>query len=454
MATYGSRIDEMQSDLQRVHPSDVPPEKAEAERYAMKSGIERWASARDRILEDLANIAANEDPGSRTVDTWRSRVSSWSSEWSGSVVSAESGISDATSAVFLWSQKLGVEEAKFFEYLAKAEVVADTRDFVSGWRKEIERKTADLEESWSKLTEAHQSFGGLEMEAIKELEKIAEETATLIASQNKQIGERVAAGIKLGTSVAKGALPALAALGGPQLNDAAGQAGDMIIEVLEKGAEAFEAKYGSMESNIQKYQAAMRADRDSVLVMFKGFREQTEQFVRDKGYEQVTKRMEDARRALADFNSNGGATSGLRNDADRFVSQALPKLQSQADRARDLWDNFVRKHEHKFFGALTPDFSKALLLVNNTSWEQPYIHILSQNLNQLAQKFIERPIVELDATDVPENWRGAMREILKASLERYVQVQKKIGAFTAEDALRKAIIGEFQVSEQQLDRFR
>jgi hypothetical protein len=198
----------------------------------------------------------------------------------------------------------------------------------------------------------------------------------------------------------------------------------------------------------------MRADRDTVLVMFKGFREDAERFVKDKGYEQVTQRMEKARSALADFNSNGGTTSGLKSDAERFVSQALPKLQSQADRARDLWDNFVRKHEHKFFGALSPDFSKALLLVNNTSWEQPYVHILSQNLNQLAQKFIERRVVEIDPTDAPENWRGAMREILKDSIEKYVEVQKKVAAFTAQDALRRAIIGEYELSEKELERFR
>jgi hypothetical protein len=117
----------------------------------------------------------------------------------------------------------------------------------------------------------------------------------------------------------------------------------------------------------------------------------------------------------------------------------------------------VKKHEHKFFGALSTDFRSALLNVQGKSWDSLFQEIVSQNLNQLAQKWIDRPpdrIAELDQTDIPEAWRNQMRERIKASAERFVESQKKIAVTFQPDALSKAITSEYQVTQEELDKFR
>jgi hypothetical protein len=169
------------------------------------------------------------------------------------------------------------------------------------------------------------------------------------------------------------------------------------------------------------------------------------------------------RRSKGQTSRSSGAISPRRTwrrrlaDAEALVGQLLPKLQAQADRARDSWDELVKKHEHKFFGALSTDFRSALLNVQGKSWDSLFQEIVSQNLNQLAQKWIDRPpdrIAELDQTDIPEAWRNQMRERIKASAERFVESQKKIAVTFQPDALSKAITSEYQVTQEELDKFR
>lgn len=452
-----ARISELLTSVRLAHTAqDGPQEKIDGERSAMSPGISDYGSRRNPIFEQLIKIMDDEDPGHTTVDSWRTAVSSWADAWNSTVMKAEGGIKDATSAIFLWTQKCGADEQKFWSYLTKADVAAEARDFITRYRKEVQEKTAALEQKWQKLTEAHESFGVSEKAAVDEIKSLINEAAQAYSGANKDVEEKVVGAVKTASQV--GGL--LMQAGAPVLGtppDAVGQAIDLVREVLEKGAEFWEAKHGGAEIRMEHIRNAFRADRETVIVMFKDFRADAEQFVKDRGYSEVTGRMEKARVALADFNSNAGSTSGLKTDAEALVGQLLPKLQAQADRARDLWDEFVKKHEHKFFGALSTDFRSALLNVQGKSWDSLFQEIVSQNLNQLAQKWIDRPpdrIAELDQTDIPEAWRNQMRERIKASVERFVESQKKIATTFQPDALYKAITSEYQVTQEELDKFR
>src|SRR6266702_4536657 len=454
------RISKLLTNVRLAHTAqDGTPEKIEAERSAMAPGIQSYGSIRSRVFEELVKLVEAEDPGHTTVDGWRTAVATGTSAWASTVVKAETDIKDATSAIFLWVQKAGVDEAKFWQYLAKAEVAAETRDFIARYRKEVQEKTEALEKKWAKLTEAHEAFGVSEKAAVDEINALVDEAAQAYSGANKDIQEEVVGAAKLASQVAGVAIIAAAKLAGAQLDDSVRQAVDLARETIEKSAEYWEAKHGGAEVRMERIRNAFRADRETVIVMFMDFRADAEQFVKDRGYSEVTSRMEKARSALADFNSNGGSTSGLKSDAEALVGQLLPKLQAQADRARDLWDDFVKKHEHKFFGAFSTDFRAALLNVGGASWDPQFQAILSQNLNQLAQKWIDRPpdlIAELDQqkTDIPEAWRNQMRERIKSAVARFVEAQKKMAEKFQPDALYKAIVSEYQATQEELDRFR
>lgn len=445
-----ARISELFTNVRLAHTAqDGPQEKIDVERSAMSPGINDYGSRRNQIFEQLTKIMDDEDPGHTTVESWRTAVSSWTDAWNSTVLKAEGGIKDATSAIFIWTQKCGTDEQKFWSYLVKAEVAAEARDFIARYRKEVQEKTAALEQKWQKLTEAHESFGVSEKAAVDEIRSLIDEAAQAYSGANKDIEEKVVDAAKVIVRLAQAA----AAAADISLPDALSP----VIDVLEKGAEFWEAKRGGAEIRMEHIRNAFRADRETVIVMFKDFRADAEQFVRDRGYSEVTERMERARAALADFNSNAGATSGLKTDAEALVSQLLPKLQAQANHARDLWDEFVRKEEHKFFGAMSTDFRDALLNVEGKGWDPIFQEIVSQNLNQLAQKWIDRPpdrIYELDQTDIPDAWRNQVRELIRASAERFVESQKKIGATFQPDALYKAIAGEYRVTQEELDKFR
>ena len=97
--------------------------------------------------------------------------------------------------------------------------------------------------------------------------------------------------------------------------------------------------------------------------------------------------------------------------------------------------------------------------MGGASWDPQFQAILSQNLNQLAQKWIDRPpdlIAELDQqkTDIPEAWRNQMRERIKSAVARFVEAQKKMAEKFQPDALYKAIVSEYQATQEELDRFR
>jgi hypothetical protein len=445
-----ARISELLTNVRRAHTTqDGPQDKIDAEQSAMSPGITDYGSRRNQIFDQLTKIMDDEDPGHTAAEPWRTAVSSWTDAWNSTVLKAEGGIKDATSAIFIWTQKCGADEQKFWSYLAKADVAAQARDFIAGYRNDVQEKTAALEQKWQKLTEAHESFAVSETAAADEIRSLIDEAAQAYSGANKDIEEKAVDAAKVVVRLVQTA----AALADVSLPDALSP----VIDVLEKGAEFWEAKRGGAEIRMEHIRNAFRADRETVIVMFKDFRADAEQFVKDRGYSEVTGRMEKARAALADFNSNAGSTNGLKTDADALVSQLLPRLQAQADRARDLWDKFVKEHEHKFFGAMSTDFRDALLNAEGKSWDPIFQQIVSQNLNQLAQNWIDRSpdrIVELDQTDIPDAWREQMRALIRDSVARFVESQKKMAATFQPDALYKAIASEYQVTQAELDRFR
>lgn len=116
--------------------------------------------------------------------------------------------------------------------------------------------------------------------------------------------------------------------------------------------------------------------------MFRDFRAETKEFVDKYGYDRAVRQAEEGERALEEFISNC-STDGQKYDAGAFRDDCKKFLQAKRDAGRNAWDDFVRKHEKKFFGPVGPDIGEKML--STSAWRDRQAALMHINLHGLLQ---------------------------------------------------------------------
>ena len=371
MAFCDQRGLELQAGLAR----NLHPHMAESDRTLLLAAVTEWDARRREHLDALCKILL-EPSGTETAKLWRARIESLREalrKFSDTVRNVARPLEGPRQ--FL--QVNAAADDKFLTALAATVAAAEARDYMVEYLAVLRNETRNLETKWQALLAQHGSYHAQELAVIEQVEAMVRQAAV----NARELDGKMASTIASTVSTTKSGLQGL-----PEGAPDAGQIpmnNELVIAGLT--VDLFRTLKVGIEDQTSRFERYMREETGSVLFVFQDVREDTQQFIDKFGYRTVIEKEQAAFRALDAFVANGATSSGNRHDAEKFAEAARILVKGHANSARNTWDDFVTKHEKKFFGPVGPDFTKALL--DRDQFENKYRNLQADNLHELASRW-------------------------------------------------------------------
>jgi hypothetical protein len=131
------------------------------------------------------------------------------------------------------------------------------------------------------------------------------------------------------------------------------------------------------------------------IVLFKDTREDTELFIKENNFDKIEELFEEAQDELETFAGIG--TDGQQDDAEAFVDLVESLLSKHVSAGQKIFNDFVAKHNLKFFGPIGPEIKESLL--ETQIW--------------LAE---EDKFRQLDLEEYLRKWRDETKEVIEVNL--------------------------------------
>jgi hypothetical protein len=394
MLEYDKRGVELLDEIKTMHKEGDPAE-IEKERAALPGPVLALQAARTNVLMSLVKALQEASPSKDDqVSEWRNRVSAYKDAVGRFSNDALRNISTPTVFALAFVQRTATAEAKLVEVLAKAETAARSRDYIVKYQEVVSQQTKNLETKWNEIVSQHKSFEQQEKAAVEDLERLITEAA-LKAKEFYEKAARTTANAVVAAKDAPESVP-----------------GNDILSILGNVIDWYRTFTGDYDRKRSQFERYFREEAGSVMFLFKDFREDTQEFIEKYGYKKMLDEAEEARRALAEVNSSGAATPAGRADVEAFVKDAIEAIGKLRDAAQKVWDDFAKKHEKKFFGAVGPDVKKALL--DRDMWEKKYERLVAINLHSLLEQWRNgsREYFNVDMSGLKPEVRDALKDYL------------------------------------------
>jgi hypothetical protein len=312
-----------------------------------------------------------------------------------------------------WASKLlnvnSAADDKFVTAVEKAQVAAEARDYMVQYLATLQEETKNLETKWSALVSNHATYQQQELAVIEQVESLVKAAASSAQDLDGKIREAIGHTLVEVKNVIANAPEGMA--------DAAQIPNNNELVIAGEAVEAFRRLAVGVEDQRSRFESYFRQELGSVIFLYNDFRKTTQEFIDKFGYKKVLEAEDNARKALDDIVSNGGTSSANKADAQTFADAAKILIKGHSNDAKNTWDDFVTKHEGKFFGPIKPDFSRALL--DRDIFENKYERLQADNLNDLAQKWRSgvRDVWGIDFSGLPaqqaETYKKALKEKLR-----------------------------------------
>ena len=366
---------------------NLQPTMLESDRKLLLDAAAEWDARRREHLDALCKILLDA-AGTESAKQWKSRIDS--------LRDALRRFSDTLRNVakplegpMQFLRVNATADDKFVNALAAAVVVAEARDYMVEYLAVLRTETRNLETKWATLLSQHASYQAQEAAVIEQVEAMVRQAA----ANARELDTRIASGIAATISTTKDALQALPE-GTPDRIEVP-MNNELVIAGL--AVDLFRVLKVGIDDQACRFERYMREETGSVLFIFQDVREDTQQFIDKYGYRAVLEREQAANRALDTFAANAWNSSGNKVDAEKFAEAARILIKGHVNTARNIWDDFVLKHEKKFFGPVGPDISKALL--DRDLFENKYRNLQADTVHELAAR-----------------WRSNARELWGVSL--------------------------------------
>jgi hypothetical protein len=412
MSFAAARGNELREALDKPVGAPLPPE---ADIKVLRPAVEAWIKARREHLDALLLLLRDTGTAAQ-AGKWKSRVDTLKND-----LSRFAGVLSSHSNASEWARRFvsinTTADEKFVTSLQKAVAAAEARDYMVVYLQTVKQQTKDLETKWSAILSKHESYKRQEEAVIDQVERMISETA----SKARDLEARIRSAI--GTTLVKikqtlQATPESVpdAVGVPQNNE---------LTAAGAAVETFRALAAGVETQRYRFETYFREEIGSVLFLFQDFRADTKEFIDKFGYKKVLEREESARRSLDGVASSGATSSGNKTDAEQFVEAAKILIKGHANNAKNTWDDFVTKHEKKFFGPVGPNFAKALL--DRDAFERKYERLQAKNLHELAEKWRSdiREVWDVDFSGLPPKVAEAYSKALIAKLRDLDEIIKR-----------------------------
>jgi hypothetical protein len=262
------------------------------------------------------------------------------------------------------------------------------------------QQTKDLETKWNATISRHTTYAQQEMSAMDEVYKIIADAI----SSARDLETKIVAAIGSTLETIKKLIEGLPEGGADAMDIPFNNELVIAGTVVEK----FKLLLTGVDTQSTRFASYFREEIGSVLFLFQDFRDDTKEFIDKFGYQEVLKREDGSRSALDGFKSAAASSSGNKTDAEQFAEAAGILVKGHVNNAKNTWDDFVQKHEKKFFGPVGPDVSKALL--DRDVFENKYERLQARDLNDLAEKW---------RSNIRESWDVSFSGIPPKLAERY-----------------------------------
>ena len=365
-AGYDARVSELRDILAREQLTD------QKERDVLAGALDGYLRGRQQCLEDLVRII--EETSKDRIEqerAWDDRLGGCKQDASrlGDAIKSISGTPSI--AAFHFVNVTAVEEQKFFEGLERVQV-CERRDHLIVNQKNVVDLTQRLDEKWRALFDQDNSIDDHEQQVVTQIGEIIDRSFDQADRERRTIKEKLVDGVDQATKIVKKynkpIVYLLGALTGADL-ETLKQAID-VIKGSEPAIDAYAKIYlKTNEDYIARsieYAALLQGERGGIYLLFGGFRQDTEEFLKKNGFDQAKLEYQAGSDAMASW-ASGTATSGQRSDAGAFGHDVLGKLSNHLAETETKFNDFVSHHKSKFFGPIAPDIKEAL--AETRAWE-------------------------------------------------------------------------------------
>jgi len=266
----------------------------------------------------------------------------------------------------LFCMRVEIEEAAFLAGMKRVVEAAAKRDYLLRYEKILKKHTEDLEVRWKSVVAQHASYDASEKRIVEEIERIIAEAAAEAAAQTSPRGESYMRYLDI-LLTAPIPLPETLSM----------------ARTLAKGAVGYWRKVSDQFSYRQSlFKDAYKSEVGTTLVLFKDFRSETRRFIDEYSYEKAQKECDAGEAALEQLVVASPAP-GQKEDLRLFVNEARLRLRERFNQSKWAWDDFVRKHDKKFFGPIVPHIKDELL--STSAWQERKRSMQHMNLHALLK---------------------------------------------------------------------
>lgn len=385
----------------------IPP--TDAEKKILREAIVQWSKVREEKLDALVKLLGEQTPDPR-FDKWREHVRSLKDALA-TFCSTQARLQQPPTE---WSARFvasnGVAETAFVDALEAAVVAAEARDTLTKYVRDVREEIKSLETKWESITASHRSYESQEHAVIEQVERMINEATSNARDAHTKLVEAVSASVK-STADQLDRLPE----GG---TDTANVPADNAIKIIGNMIERWQYLKAGIEDQKYRFEGYFREELGTPLLLFQDFRQDTQKFIDDFGYEDAVEALTDGLRGLDAIVSRGGTSSANQADAKTFAEAAKIMLQGHGNTAKNTWDDFVTKHKGKFLGPVSPDFAKALL--DRETFQRKYDRLAVADLHTLAKMWRDgsRTVYGVDFSGLPPHVAETYKAALRPSLER------------------------------------
>ena len=389
------------------------------ERNAFIDAVGEYIELRDDALLDLVELIKLSE-GDRESE-WRS------------VISRISGIpeladvdDDLTSeaALDLYDQFMD-EEQEWVSALSVLETAAYRDDLVN-LRIRLANMTTELDTKWTGLLNDDGRLDERQLRVMADIYGVLSQLATQSDTRRQTVRNslQVVTELLSRVDVISGAVP--------------GEVASAVNQALGVIAEATKL----YNDSVTAYEALRPQLRDlagqelGLLVIFNETRQDTQLFVNENGYDIMKELYDDAESELEDF--EGVGTSGQQEDAEVFVGLIIDPLEDRLAEGGNIFNQFVAKHNLKFFGPVGPDIRE--FLVDTKVWLEQADSLSDLDLQTVLSTWRSDSNsffgVSLAGDGITDYEREFIREALASDLEDLQEAIDDAGtAFSTENLL-------------------
>lgn len=402
MGFADARGTEQRESIEKPNVSPKPPDE---ELKALTAAVKEWDGKRREHLSQLLKILEpTSDTGS--ADQWRNRADQFGSDLR-TFGEALRSVSNASEWSKNWVQMNVKGDSAFASALVDAKIVAETRDSLIKRFAMVEEQKTNLEKKWENLLKDAKDFEKDQNAIIEDLQKLQEKAAYEAKSFLSKFAHEIAdLPVKLNKELG---VPGRVPKGMPI-------PGKTYVEIAALFIQTWRALRPGFDADVVRLQALFVQETGSTLFLFGKFRKDTAEFIQKFGYKASQEEYDRAKRALDDFVSRAGTSSGNKTDAQQFAEAAGIHLAGHLNRVKQSWDSFAEKHEKKFFGPVGPDIRKALL--DRDTFHDKYEKLLANDLHSLLSKWRaeERSIINVPLEGFDDESKSYLREVLTNDL--------------------------------------